>query len=43
MLDGNLFMQKSADGGSDTAYSTVTPSDVANFEGALNFTYLTDT
>jgi len=39
---GNLFMQKSADGGSDTAYDTVTPSDVANFEGALNFTYLTD-
>ena len=39
---GNLFMQKSADGGSDTEYATVTPSDVANFEGALNFTYLTD-
>jgi len=39
---GLFYMQKSADGGSDTAYDVVTPSDVANFEGAMNFTYLTD-
>ena len=39
---GEFRMQKSADGGSDTALPNITPSDVGNFEGAMQFTYLTD-
>ena len=39
---GEFRMQVSADGGSDTALPNITPSDVGNFEGAMQFTYMTD-
>jgi len=35
---GNFYMQKS---NTDYGYSTITPSDVGNFEGAMQFTYIT--